>query len=41
MFKDDENVYVPKIYHNLTRERVLVMSFEEGIPITHVKDIYN
>lgn len=31
---------MPKIYHHLTRERVLVMSFEKGIPVTHVKEIH-
>lgn len=40
MFKGNPNVYVPKIYHDLTKPRVLVMSFEEGIPVSQVKDIY-
>jgi aarF domain-containing kinase len=33
-------VYVPKVYHDLTRERVLTMSFEEGIPVSHVKEMH-
>jgi aarF domain-containing kinase len=34
LFKDNPNIYVPTVYHELTRERVLVMSFETGIPVT-------
>lgn len=41
IFKNNPNVYVPKIYHDLTKERVLVMSFEKGIPVTHIKDIHS
>jgi ubiquinone biosynthesis protein len=37
VFKDDPRVKVPKIYNDYTRERVLVMSHEAGIPVTHVK----
>ena len=28
---------VPDIYAEYTRDRVLVMSFEQGTPVTHVK----
>lgn len=41
IFKGKSNVHIPIIYHDLTKERVLVMSFEEGIPVTHVKEMYN
>jgi predicted unusual protein kinase regulating ubiquinone biosynthesis (AarF/ABC1/UbiB family) len=37
IFKDDKRVKVPDIYELYTRDRVLVMSFEQGIPVTHVK----
>lgn len=40
IFKGNSNVYVPKIYHELTKERILVMSFEKGIPVTHIKEIH-
>jgi predicted unusual protein kinase regulating ubiquinone biosynthesis (AarF/ABC1/UbiB family) len=37
IFKDhDKRVYIPKIYKDLVRERVLVMSFENGIPVSRV-----
>jgi len=28
---------VPDIYSDYTRDRVLVMSYEQGTPVTHVK----
>lgn len=37
MFKSWSNVSVPKVYSEFTRERILVMSYEEGTPVTHVK----
>ena len=41
IFKDhDKRVYIPKIYKDLIRERVLVMSFENGIPVSHVKEMH-
>lgn len=39
IFKNDKRVAVPKVYDELTRYRVLVMSFEKGIPVTHVKQL--
>jgi len=40
IFKDNKNVAVPKIYRNLTSERVLTMSFESGIPAASVKEMH-
>lgn len=37
IFAHDKRIVVPLIYPSLTRERVLVMSFETGTPVTHVK----
>jgi predicted unusual protein kinase regulating ubiquinone biosynthesis (AarF/ABC1/UbiB family) len=37
MFEKWDNVTVPKVYDEFTRDRILVMSFEEGTPVTHVK----
>jgi aarF domain-containing kinase len=37
IFKNDKRIKVPDIYANYTRDRVLVMSYEQGIPVTHVK----
>lgn len=37
MFQHDARVSVPKIYGEYTRDRVLVMSYENGTPVTHVK----
>jgi aarF domain-containing kinase len=37
IFKNDERVKVPDIYSVYTRKRVLVMSYEQGTPVTHVK----
>lgn len=36
-FADFPNVTVPKVYEEYTRDRVLVMSYETGTPVTHVK----
>ena len=30
-----DNVYIPRIYHEYTSRRTLVMEFIEGIKITH------
>jgi aarF domain-containing kinase len=38
--KKDTRVYIPKVYHDFTRERVLTMSFEEGIPVSHVREMH-
>ena len=40
MFKNNPHVYVPKIYSNYTKQRVLVMSYEDGIPVSHVKEMH-
>ena len=40
MFKHDKRVYVPKVYKDLTTERVLTMTFENGIPVSHVKEMH-
>ncbi len=32
---------MPKVYHEYTRERVLTMSFEEGIPVSHVREMHD
>ena len=37
--KNDPRVCVPKIYHDFSTERLLVMSYEEGIPVTKLKRI--
>lgn len=37
MFEKWDNVTVPKVYSEFTRDRILVMSYEEGTPVTHVK----
>jgi predicted unusual protein kinase regulating ubiquinone biosynthesis (AarF/ABC1/UbiB family) len=37
IFKSNPQIKVPDIYSDYTRGRVLVMSFEEGIPVTHVR----
>lgn len=41
IFKDNEYVTVPKIYKDLTKERILTMSFELGTPVTHVKKLHD
>jgi len=33
-------VRVPDVYDSYTRSRVLVMSFETGTPVTHVKEMH-
>ena len=40
IFKNDPNVKVPLVYHNLTKDRVLTMSYEEGISVSNVKEMY-
>ena len=40
IFKNNDSIRVPDIYEEFTRDRVLVMSFEKGIPVTHVKEIH-
>ena len=40
IFKDNKNVAVPKVYREYTKERVLTMSFEPGIPVTSVNALY-
>ena len=40
MFKHDKRVYVPTVYKDLTTERVLTMTFEDGIPVSHVKEMH-
>ncbi len=39
--KKDTRVYIPKVYHEFTKERVLTMSFEEGIPVSHVREMHD
>jgi len=39
IFKGNKRVHVPKVYHNLTSQRVLVMSFEKGTPVSHIKEL--
>lgn len=41
IFKNDPSIHVPKIYHEYTKERVLVMSYEKGIPVSHVKEMHS
>ena len=31
---------MPSVYHNLTKPRVLVMSFEHGIPVSKVQEMH-
>jgi ubiquinone biosynthesis protein len=38
-FLDDPAVYTPKVYHDLTTERVLTMEFVEGIKVSETEDI--
>ena len=37
--KHHPNIKVPKIYRDLSTERVLTMSFEEGIPLTNFAEV--
>jgi aarF domain-containing kinase len=39
LLRDDNRIVIPKIFWDYTTERVLVMSMEEGRPITNVKYI--
>ncbi len=39
IFKGNSRVKVPDIYKEYTRGRLLVMSYELGTPVTHVKKI--
>ena len=41
IFKDNKNVAVPTVYRDYTAERVLTMSFEEGIPASSVKEMHS
>ena len=36
IFKDSKDIHIPHVYSELTRPRVLVMSFEEGVSIGQV-----
>jgi len=40
IFKNNKNVSVPKVYDELTTERVLTMTFEEGISATNVRKMH-
>jgi predicted unusual protein kinase regulating ubiquinone biosynthesis (AarF/ABC1/UbiB family) len=40
MFEGNKQVHVPKVYDQFTRTRVLVMSFEQGISVAHVKEMH-
>jgi len=40
MFEGNKNVSVPKVYDEFTSDRTLVMSFEEGISVTKVKEMH-
>ena len=40
IFEDNPDVCVPKIYDGYVTKRVLVMSFETGTPVSHVKDLH-
>ena len=39
IFKNNPNVAVPKVYRELTRERVLVMSFEPGVSVSKINEM--
>ena len=39
MFANNKNVHVPTVYDEFTSDRTLVMSFEEGISVTKVKEM--
>lgn len=41
IFANDKRVAVPRIYDQFTRERCLVMSFEQGTPVTHVRRLHS
>ncbi|MBC7086801.1 MAG: AarF/ABC1/UbiB kinase family protein [Methanomethylovorans sp.] len=38
-FKDDENVLIPKVYTDYSRESILVMEFMEGVQVKDLKDV--
>jgi ubiquinone biosynthesis protein len=38
-FKDDENVLIPGVHTNYSRERILVMDFVEGVQVKDLKDV--
>jgi len=40
MFKNNKRVKVPKVYDQFTTNRTLVMSFETGISVAHVKEMH-
>jgi aarF domain-containing kinase len=40
IFKNNPNIAVPSIYHQFTRQRVLTMSYEQGIPLTRVQEMH-
>ena len=40
IFKGSKTVFVPYCYEDLTKERVLVMSFEDGTSVQNVKQIH-
>jgi predicted unusual protein kinase regulating ubiquinone biosynthesis (AarF/ABC1/UbiB family) len=37
MFKKTDSVHIPKVYEQYTNPRVIVMSYEDGIPLNRVK----
>ena len=37
MFKKTDSVHIPKVYEQYTNPRVMVMSYEDGIPLNRVK----
>jgi len=39
MFKNQQNIKVPKIYRDYSTKCVLTMSFEEGIPLTNFEEV--
>ena len=38
IFKDNPSIVVPSIYHDYTTERVLTMSYEEGVSMTQLDE---
>lgn len=39
-FLDDPKVYIPKVYRDMTTERVLTMEFVEGIKVSETEEIH-
>ncbi len=37
IFEDDETVYVPRVYHDLSTRRVLTMEHIEGVKVSHLQ----